>query len=195
MNDKLDPKDPTFISALPALLSSSPNGVSVKNFLGLTWNVFYDLYNPENFEDPENSPEWYDSSEFYEVFENGFRDPSSVRVFGTASEATLSVLRELIHNASSFEGEIVDYFIQYTFGGGGAYAASQHFEFARRTLELFHKQSMTQKDFIERTICLNSIVLEEGSEVVELRFHCGWDFEHGVSIKVNQTGLATEKRS
>ena len=185
MAKKLNISDPQFFSTIKTLFNQdSREEIRVDNFICKDWNVFYDLGNPENFEDPEAAPEWYDSSDVYEYYKSPFCNSSSIHFYSADKISDIGALEDLIEKKESYESKLLDFFVHYTFGAGGAYAAKEHFEYARKTIELLHDTKVTEKEFIKQNVCLDTVIICNSPDKIKLHFHCGWDSEHGVVVEL-----------
>lgn len=155
--------------------------LEVSNFIFKDWNVYYNLYNPENFEDPENSHEWYDDSDVYDYYEEPYSNPKKVIFYSSEKVKSFKSVEELINKSTEVEKKILAYIVHSTFGSGGAYAAAKRYEYAKRTMEILHKVNFTNEEFIKRNLCINTICIGQEDEL-ELVFDCSWDEEHGLKI-------------
>lgn len=156
--------------------------LEVHNFIFKDWNVFYNLYNPENFEDPENSPEWYDDSDVYEYHEKPYSNPEKVTFYSSKKVKSFKNVEELINKSAEMEEEILAAIVKHTFGNGGAYASAEHYEYAKRTMEILHKVNFTNEEFIKRNLCINTIIIGEEDNELELHFDCSWNGEHPLVV-------------
>jgi len=164
--------------------------VQVSNFIFKDWNVYYNLYNPENFEDPENSPEWYDDSDVYEYYEKPYSNSEKVTFYAPEKIENFKGIEELINKSIAIEKKILDAVVNYTFGNGGAYAASEYYDYAKRTMEILHQTKFTNEEFIKRNLCINTICIGQEDEL-ELLFDCSWDEEHGLRIYVKNNEIVS----
>lgn len=154
----------------------------VINFIFKDWNVYYNLYNLENFEDPENSPEWYDASDVYQYYQKPYSNTEKVSFYSSKKVENFNIIEYLINKSNDIENTILDFLVNYTFGAGGAYAASKHYEYAKRTMEILHKTKFTNEEFIKRNLRINTICIGQEDNELELIFDCSWDEEHGLKI-------------
>ncbi len=156
--------------------------LEVDNFICKDWNVYYNLYNPENFEDPENHPEWYNPTDVYQFYEKPFVTAEKVTLYSSDKIQNLQILIDFIENAADIENNLLTAIVHYTFGNGGAYAEAKHYEYAKRTMELLQKVKFTNDEFIKRNLRIDSIQYENDDEELKLHFKCSWDEEHGLII-------------
>lgn len=183
MDRILNVESPDFFTLLEDVLLEREE-IDIKNFICKDWTVYYNLYNPENFEDPDNAPEWYDVSNVYDYYEKPYTDPSKVTLYAKAKSIDFSRLKDLIENAAHWEQKILDFLVNYTFENGGAYAAGIHYEYAKRTIEYLHQTNYTKVTFLKHNLCLDFIELSEEKDNLVLHFDCSWDEEHGVDIRL-----------
>ncbi|UZR98095.1 DUF6985 domain-containing protein [Chondrinema litorale] len=176
--------DPDFFDTLKESLPKK-NQVEIDNFMCKDWNVYYELYNPENFEDPLNPPgAWYDPNSNYEYYEKPFRGTEHITIYTDEEKVSLTALQKLIKNSDSIEQEILSTLVNYTFGNGGAYAEGKHYAYAKKTIELFHNTTFTDEEFIKRNLRIDTIVIPAEKDEVHIDFRCGWDGEHGIIVKI-----------
>lgn len=154
------------------------------NFICKDWNVYYNLYNPENFEDPENPSEWYDVSDVYEYYETPLYTSKKVTIYSTEKIEDFTFFKDLFKNSLDIEKKLLHIIVNYTFGNDGGYGIPEHYEYAKKTMENLHKSKMTNNEFIKRNLCIDMIQLVNNKNELILHFHCGWDEEHGLMIKL-----------
>lgn len=183
MDRTLNVESPDFFTLLEDVLLEREE-ININNFICKDWTVHYNLYNPENFEDPDNAPEWYDVSNVYDYYEKPYTDPSKISLYSTVQSIDITSLQGLIENTAHWEQKILDFLVNYTFGNGGAYATGIHYEYAKKTIEYLHQTSYTKEAFLKHNLCLNSIQLMEGKEALILHFDSSWDEEHGFDIRL-----------
>ena len=166
--------------------SNSVQGIELlgmDNFMCKDWSLYYNLYNPENFEDPDDPNDWYDAEDIYEYYEIPFTSGKEIDIFSEDLIENLDVFEEFLKNSEIFENKILTAFVDYTFNNGGAYAAGKFYNYAKKTMEKLHQVKMTNEEFMKRNLCINSITLKNSNEI-EIDFHCSWDMEHGVTVKI-----------
>lgn len=184
----------TIIEQVKQQISDNKNiELVVDNFICKDWKVYYNLFNPENFQDPDNAPDWYDASSVYTYNENPLSS-EKVQIISSEKVQNFQTLLDLIENAEDVEHKLLTAILHYTFGDGGAYAEAKYYNYSKRTMELLHKIDFTNEEFIKRNLCLHTI--EFGREVDELilHFNCSWDDEHGllVTLKNNEISAFNE---
>lgn len=155
--------------------------LEIENFICKDWKVYYNLYNPENFQDPENPPEWYDVSEVYTYNEIPFSS-ENIKIYSPEKNQNFQVILELIENSHTMESKILNGIVHYTFGNGGTYADCKHYNYAKKTMELLHNISFTNEEFIKRNLRLHTIELGREIDELILHFDCSWNEEHGLTI-------------
>jgi hypothetical protein len=155
--------------------------LEVENFICKDWRVHYNLFNPENFEDPENPPAWYDVSLVYTYDDNPIAS-EKIEIYSSAKIQTYQMLLNLFENTDTIEKKLLSAIIQYTFGNGGAYAEAKYYNYAKRTMELLHKVNFTNEEFIKRNLRLHTVELGSNHNELILRFDCSWNEEHGLAV-------------
>ncbi|WP_299942522.1 hypothetical protein [uncultured Microbulbifer sp.] len=193
MNETLLTTDPDFFMKLDAAIKKDlDDEAKIENFICKNWKQYYDLGNPENFEDTE-SPEYteygLDNSEHLHRFEKPLPHTPTISVchdYRAKKEDLLdaSSLMDLVQNAASYEEKLLDFFIHYTFGDGGSHAEGKHYNYALQTAELLEKKSFTQRTFMTRLLCLESIVIPTRQHGPIFEFRCAWDEEHGEYVEI-----------
>ncbi|MBQ4912837.1 hypothetical protein J8L85_00210 [Maribacter sp. MMG018] len=163
--------------------------IQVDNFICKDWNVYYNLYNPENFEDPENSPEWYDVSEVYEYYETPFSTSDKISFYSSKRVDDFQTIKELIEKSAEIEKKLLTAIVNYTFGNGGAYASAKHYEYAKRTMEILHKTEFSNEEFIKKNLCIDTISFGDKNDELELLFNCSWNEEHGLKINLKNNEI------
>ena len=179
----LDPNQPDFFVSATKQLEEYEE-VEIGSFICKDWLVYYNLYNPENFEDPDNPPEWYTSADIYDYYETPYTNPDKVLLFCNEKTVDLSALRNLIEHGEQREQEILSRLVKYTFGNDSAYAAGVHYDYAKKTIEQLHQKTYTKEAFLKRNLCLDTIELVADQSVLLLHFDCSWDEEHGLLIRL-----------
>lgn len=159
---------------------------TIENFICTDWNMYYDLYNPENFSDPESTIEWEDNSDVYEYYEKPYTDNSKVTIVCNENEFDFLTLKNLIANVKTVEQKLLNFFEQYTFGNGGAYAGAIHYQWAKIEIERLHNTTYTNQEFLKRNLCLQDIIFTDTRDELKLYFKCSWDTEHGIDIIVDK---------
>lgn len=174
-----------FYDILAAELKKTEEAI-VENFMCTDWNMYYDLYNPENFSDPDSTVEWDDNSDVYEYYENPYTNNLKVRIECTNEICSLEALKNIVNNVAKVEQKLLDFFENYTFGNGGAYADAQHYKWAKIEIERLHKTTYTNQEFLKRNLCLEDIIISENDDEIKLYFNCSWDTEHGIDVIVDK---------
>ena len=172
----------TFIEKVKKQLSEAITiDLEIENFICKDWRMYYNLFNPENFENPENPPAWYDASSVY-TFDENPASSENIEIFSYEKIQNFQSLVTLIENAEVVENRLLSAIVHHTFGNGGAYAEAKFYQYAKRTIELLHHVDFTKEEFIKRNLRLRTI--EFGSEEFELilHFNCSWKAEHGLII-------------
>ncbi len=185
LEENLKTSNPDFYTVLERELKEKEE-VSIENFICTNWNMYYDLYNPENFSDPDSTLEWEDNADVYEYYESPFTDKSKVNVVCNELAFDLSTLKNLIKNKEMVEEKLLSFFEHYTFGNGGAYADAIHYKYARIEIERLHNTTYTNQEFLKRNLCLQDIIFTENTNELKLYFHCSWDTEHGMDVIVDE---------
>lgn len=181
MHEILNVKLPNFFLLLEEKLLQKEE-ISIENFICKDWTVHYNLYNPENFEDPENPPKWYNVSEVYDYYEKPYTDPTRLLLYTNTKSIDYSILKDLVKNAAQWEQKMLHFLVNYTFGNKGAYAEGQYYDYAKKTIANRHQTNYTNETFLKHNLCLDSIELMEEKEGLILHFDCSWDEEHGLDI-------------
>ncbi|MEM9822937.1 MAG: hypothetical protein AAF985_17790, partial [Bacteroidota bacterium] len=158
--------------------------LEVKSFICVDWNVDYNLHNPENFEDPEHPPVWYDPEMVYEYYEKPYLANSKINIYASRKINNFDTLIALIEEAKKIEHNLLKAIVHYTFGDGGAYAASKYYRYAKRTMEILHDRTFEEEAFLMRNLRLSSISFGDKDRELRLHFDCSWDEEHGLTIKL-----------
>jgi len=81
--------------------------VPVKNFICKNWNCYFDLHNPENFDNPEGVKEWHNNSKCYDYYEKPYWDPLILNIWSDVEDEGFSALQNLIENAAAYEEKIL----------------------------------------------------------------------------------------
>ncbi|KZL20622.1 hypothetical protein PsAD2_01108 [Pseudovibrio axinellae] len=157
----------------------------IEKFICKSWEIHYDLFNPENFEDPEDHELSKNNPDYFEELEIPHTNAAILDVFGhnRQKDYDVTTLQDLIKHTALIEERILDFFIHYTFGDGGAYAEGKHYRYAQTTIEDHYKTSFTQKEFVRRLLRLQTIILPSAIDGLKLEFMCAWDMEHGVVLE------------
>lgn len=175
---------PNFYTVLESELKEKEEAI-IDNFICIDWNMYYDLYNPENFSDPDSTIEWEDNSDVFVYHEKPYTDNSKVTITCYEDEFDISSLKNLIKNKEKIESNLLSFFERYTFGNGGAYADAIHYKYAKIEIERLHNTNYTNQEFLKRNLCLTVIESIKSTNELKLRFHCSWDTEHGIDIILN----------
>ncbi len=165
--------------------------VEIPNFIFKDWNVYYNLYNPENFEDPENSPEWYDESDVYEYYEEPCSNAETITFYASEKVGDFETIEAFVKESVNIEKKVLDAVVDYTFGNNGAYAAAKHFEYAKRTMEILHQTTFSNEEFIKRNLCINTICVGQEDDELELLFDCSWNEEHGLTVYLKNNDVVS----
>jgi len=184
LEENLKISNPNFYKLLGLELKKK-EVVILNNFMCIDWNVYYNLYNPENFSNPDSTIEWEDNSDLFEYYKTPFTDNSKISIISNRVTTVIGVLKKLVENRKTVEQNLLSFFENYTFGGKGAYAAAIHYKYAKIELERLHKTKYTNKAFLKRNLCLLEIELLEKSTELKLHFACSWDMEHGINLILN----------
>ncbi len=164
--------------------------VPVKNFICKNWNCYFDLHNPENFDNPEGVKEWHNNSKCYDYYEKPYWDPLILNIWSDVEDEDFSALQNVIENAAAYEEKILNFFINYIFGDGGAYAAGVHFDYALKTIQCDQKQQWTREEFLMRCLCVNAVSILPDPHALLVRFQCAWDIEHGVGVRIGMGNVS-----
>lgn len=159
--------------------------VEIANVICKDWNVYYNLYNPENFSDPDSTVEWENNSNVYDYYENPLTDNTKVIVVCEEDPVHLDAFKNLVAHVKKAEEQLLAFFEKYTFGGG-AYADGIHYKWAKTEIERLHSTTYTNQEFLKRNLCLEEIIITNVLDELLLHFHCSWDEEHGIDIVINQ---------
>ena len=157
----------------------------IESFICTDWNMYYDLYNPENFSDPDSTIEWEDNSDVFDYYEKPFTDNSKVTITCYEEDFDISILEKLIENKEIAEQNLLNFFELYTFGNGGAYADAIYYKYAKIEIERLHNTTYSNQEFLKRNLCLTEIETIKSTNELKLRFACSWDTEHGIEIILN----------
>jgi hypothetical protein len=182
--------------SMPGEAFSGHESVTVTSTVCAGWSLRYNLFNPENFEDPSTAADWYDPRINYEYYEKPFVDPTHIEISKTsllkldnqlqAAAKALETLETYIANKSTNEEKLLAFFIQYTFGNGGAYAAGEHFTYTMQSIGALQGIEYTPESFIKDLVQLRRIELLGEEDACLLHFDVAWDIEHGVSLIYKQ---------
>lgn len=159
--------------------------VKIENFICTDWNMYYNLYNPENFSDPDSTIEWEDNSDVFDYYEKPFTDNSKVTITCYEDDFDINLFEKLIENKEIVEQNVLNFFELYTFGNGGAYAEAIHYKYAKIEVERLHNTKYSNQEFLKRNLCLTEIETIRSTSELKLRFACSWDTEHGIEIILN----------
>lgn len=164
----------------------------IENFLGIDWSLSYELYNPENFEDPDNAPQWYDPKDCYTFSETPTRSPHMIEISGANTPENIFLLKEILENHKTIESTLLSYLVNYTFHDGGAYAAWKYFYFAKKTIEKSENIVFeNEEDFMKHCLYIEHISLTGNGSDWKLWVCCAWDTEHGMELYFNKTNLVS----
>ncbi|APQ16919.1 hypothetical protein [Maribacter hydrothermalis] len=184
LEENLTVSNTNFYSILAVELDEKEEAL-INNFICSDWNMYYDLYNPENFSNPDSTLEWENNSDVYEYYEQPHTDNSKVNIVRNEKICGLDSLKNLVNNTEVAEQKLLSFFEYYTFGNGGAYADAVHFKYAKLEIERLHNTSYTNKEFLKRNLCLQDIIITANIDELKLYFKCSWDTEHGIEIIIN----------
>ena len=159
------------------------------NFICRDWNVYYNLHNPENFEDPEDSPEWYVASEVYKYYETPLKTTDKLNFYSSEKVENFKSITDLINKWADIEKMLLDAIVHYTFGNGGAYASAKYYVYAKKTMEILHETKFSNEEFIKRNLRIKTIEFGEEDDEIALIFDCSWDEEHGLIIRLKNNEL------
>lgn len=185
LEEYLKVSHPNFYAVLEAELKEKEE-VNIENFICTDWNMYYDLYHPENFSDPDSTIEWEDNSDVFEYYEKPYTDNSKVTIVCNENDFDFVILKNLIANVKTVEQKLLSFFEQYTFGNSGAYADSIHYQWAKTEIERFHKTTYTNQEFLKQNLCLQDIIITDKRNELKFYFKCSWDTEHGIDIIVDE---------
>jgi hypothetical protein len=185
LEENLKISNPNFYSILEAELKEEEKA-SIDSFICKDWNMYYDLYNPENFSDPDSTIEWEDNSDVFEYYEKPYTDNLKVAIVCNEETCDLEALKKLINNINIAEENLLSFFEHYTFGNGGAYADAIHYKYAKIEIERLHNTTYTNQEFLKRNLCLQDIIITNNPNELKLYFKCSWDTEHGIDIILDE---------
>lgn len=174
-----------FYSILAAELKEKEEAI-IDSFMCNDWNMYYDLYNPENFSNPDSTIEWEDNSDVFDYYEKPFTDNSKVTIVCNEKVYDLDFFKNLVSNAKIVEQKLLTFFEYYTFENGGAYADAVHYTYAKIEIERLHKTTYTNQEFLKRNLCLQDIIMTKNPDELKLYFKCSWDTEHGIDIIIDK---------
>ena len=184
LEENLKISNSNFYTILEAELKEKETA-SIENFICADWNMYYDLYNPENFSDPDSTIEWEDNSDVYDYYETPYTDNSKIIIECTEKVCDLGALKNLVTNKDIAEQKLLSFFEHYTFGNGGANANATHYQWAKIEIERLHNTTYTNQEFLKRNLCLRYIFFTNNSKELRLHFYCSWDTEHGIEVIIN----------
>ena len=72
--------NPNFYIVLETELKEK-NEVLIDAFMCRDWKLYYNLFNPENFSDPDSAIEWEDNSDVFEYYEKPFTNDEKITIF------------------------------------------------------------------------------------------------------------------
>lgn len=185
LEENLKISNPNFYSVLKKELEENEIA-TIEAFMCRDWNMYYDLYNPENFSNPDSTIEWESNDDVFEYYENPPTDNTKTDVFCSNENCNLDMFRFAVAHHQHIEQKLLDFLEHYTFGNGGAYAAAIHFEYAKIEIERLHNTKYTNQEFLKRNVCLSTITIVPEPLEIGFQFHCSWDTEHGIDIIVNK---------
>lgn len=183
--ENLKVSNPNFFAVLEAELKEK-EFATIQAFLCTDWNMYYNLYNPENFSNPDSTIEWESNADDYEYYEKPLTNNTKTEVYYGNSICNLNMLHFVVEHKKQVEQVLLNFFENYTFGNGGAYADAIHFEYAKIEIERLHKTTFTNQEFLKRNLCLASINILENPDEISFQFHCSWDTEHGIEVVMNK---------
>ena len=185
LEENLTLENPNFYSILEAELKEKEEA-SIDSFMCTDWNMYYDLFNPENFSDPDSTIEWEDNADVFEYYEQPYTDNTKVTIVDNDCYYNEQLLKNLVNNTKIAEQNLLSFFEYYTFGNGGAYADAQHYKWAKIEIERLHNTTYTNQEFLKRNLCLQDIIFTKNPEELKLYFKCSWDTEHGIDVIINE---------
>lgn len=152
------------------------------------WICRYDLYNPENFLDPDHLPEWYsgDQTEHWEYYDK--RDPNeavNINFFLDEEEwlgekiEILPQIQFLLENKEKLSGDFYDLVFNYVYENH-SWANSKHFDYALKCINKAERTCKNREVFIKNMFGLSEILFSPSK--VEFIFKCSFDTEHGLSV-------------
>jgi hypothetical protein len=178
---------------LPYDFAVGKDEVLVTSTLCAGWSLRYNLFNPENFEDPSTVGDWYDPKDLFEYYETPYADPTKLTITKVSEDATqrrqvaqassLSTLESFITRQAEREEELLAFFLGYTFGNGGTYADGRHFGYAMATIGTLRGVSYTPESFIKELVQLRTFILVGEPDTCRLYFDVAWDLEHGLCVQ------------
>jgi len=183
--ENLKVSNPNFYIVLETELKEK-NEVLIDAFMCRDWKLYYNLFNPENFSDPDSTIEWEDNSDVFEYYEKPFTNDEKVTILSENKEFNATALKHLISNKDIAEQKLLTFFEQYTFGNGGAYADAIHYQYAKIEIERLHGTTFSNQEFLKRNLCLTDIIITENPNELKLHFKCSWDYEHGIEIILDE---------
>ncbi len=184
LEENLKIQHPNFYSVLEAELKEKEEAL-VEAFMCTDWNMYYDLYNPENFSDPDSTIAWESNKDVFEYYEKPYTNNTKVTIALNRSDFNRSLLKNLIDHKQQAEQNLLAFFEHYTFGNGGAYADAIHYKYAKIEIERLHNTSYTNSAFLKRNLCLSTLQFSKNNKELQLYFNCSWDTEHGVYVIIN----------
>lgn len=185
LDENLKISNKNFYTTLATELKENEEA-SIDNFICTDWNMYYDLYNPENFSDPDSTIEWEDNSDVFEYYKKPYTDNSKITIVCNEEVCDLNALKNLVSNINIAEQKILSFFEHYTFGNGGAYADAVHYQWAKIEIERLQNTTYTNQEFLKRNLCLEDIIITENTNELKLYFKCSWDTEHGIDIFIDE---------
>lgn len=152
------------------------------------WHCLYELYNIENFSDPNKS---IDSLADYWKYQSSAKKPHhSVCVYTNITDIELTNYFNLYEKTLLLENKLLLAFEAYTFGGGLDPNLIKNFECAKKTIEQSEAQLYTNTDFLKKCLSLNHVEIKEKS-CLQFHYTCAWDTEHGVFVTLTENGVFT----
>ncbi len=191
LKESLNITHPDFLKVLQQQLAQQEEA-TITNFICTSWNLLFNLGNPENFEDPDDAPEWYDPGHVLTYYETPYTKPAQILILSPKGYNS-TMLNSFIKNIAETEERILIFAEQYTFGDGGAYAAGKHFRFAKKAAENLLNKTFTNKEFLTKNLCLRSIELTDDADKIIFDFHCSWDEEHGWQVSLSATDIKADQ--
>ena len=181
LEENLKISSPNFYSILIEELKEKEE-VTIESFMCTDWNMYYNLYNPENFSDPDSNIEWENNSDVYTYYKKPFTNNSKVNVVCNEKVFSLDSFKNLVSNKNKVEQKLLSFFEHYTFGNGGAYANAIYYEYAKTEIERLHNTTYTNQEFLKQNLYLQDIIISKNTNELKLYFKCSWDTEHGIGI-------------
>lgn len=157
---------------------------TIESFMCKDWNMYYNLYNPENFSNPDSTIEWEENSDCFEYYEKPFTKPEKTDISCSSGKAIIAPIQQLVEKKKTLEKNLLTFFENYTFKNLGAYADGIHYKWAKIEIERLHNCTYTNQEFLKRNLCLERIELTAEKHNITLHFNCSWDTEHGIDILV-----------